>query len=126
MSTEKYTALVKYCLDNEIKFGFDSCSAPRFEKALESCDISKERKRFLSMCSERCESGLFSAYIDCSGKYWHCSFGENNERGCGMDVTKVNDFLKDVWLTEEVEHWRWELNQMNRECPLYPEINSNR
>lgn len=121
---EKYDELVKYCFENEVRFGFDSCSAPRFEQAIKKCNLSEDQMKLLMMCSDRCESGLFSSYIDCSGKYWHCSFGEDKEMAAGIDLTKADNFLKDVWLTEQVENWRWALIKLKRECPLYPEIHS--
>jgi hypothetical protein len=65
---------------------------------------------------------LFSAYIDSSGKYWHCSFGEGMPMAYGIDVTKVTDFQKEVWLSEPMTKWRNRLFELNRECPLYKEI----
>lgn len=126
LPTEEYIKLVKFCLDWGINFGFDSCSAPKFDKALESLDMPKETKKALLAVSERCESGLFSAYIDCSGKYWHCSFGENNEKGAGIDLNSVTDFHKEVWLSLPVKKWRGQLFKLKRECPLYPAIHSDK
>lgn len=122
LPTEEFVKLVYYCLDNDIRFGFDSCSAPRFDKAVESSTIPDTIKRQLMSCSERCESGLFSAYIDASGKYWHCSFGENREDAYGVDVTKVKDFHREVWVSKPMIAWRKKLFGLDRECPLYPEI----
>jgi hypothetical protein len=122
----EYITLVEYCLENSIRFGFDSCSAPRFDKAVGlNQSLDEAKKKALLSCSERCESGLFSAYIDSSGKYWHCSFGEGREDSYGIDVTKVNDFTNDVWLSPPMIEWRNKLYNLNRECPLYPEIHSN-
>jgi hypothetical protein len=123
LPTEEFVKLVNHCLEKEIPFGFDSCSAPRFDKAVNtSAAIADEMKKQLLMRSERCESGLFSAYIDASGKYWHCSFGENREDAYGIDVTQVKDFVKDVWLSKPMMEWRTKLFSLNRECPLYPQI----
>lgn len=125
LPVEDFIKLVNYCLTNEIRFGFDSCSAPRFDKAVELSDMEQVRKEALQSCSERCESGLFSAYIDASGKYWHCSFGENRDDAYGIDCTKVDNFLDDVWLSAPMKEWREKLFNLNRECPLYPEIRSD-
>jgi len=122
LPTDDFVKLVNFCLKNEIPFGFDSCSAPRFDKAVGLSDVSDDMKKQLLMRSERCESGLFSAYIDSSGRYWHCSFGENREDAYGIDVTKVKDFVKEVWLSEPMVEWRKKLFGLNRECPLYPQI----
>jgi sulfatase maturation enzyme AslB (radical SAM superfamily) len=124
LPVEEFIKLVNYCLTNEVRFGFDSCSAPRFDKAVELSDMEEARKSVLRSCSERCESGLFSAYIDTAGKYWHCSFGENRDDAYGIDVTKVNSFLDEVWLSEPMKEWRQKLFNLDRECPLYPEIRS--
>lgn len=126
LPTSEYIKLVNYCLEKGVRFGFDSCSAPRFDKAVGvSNTLSAEQKKALLSCSERCESGLFSAYIDCTGRYWHCSFGEGREDSYGIDVTKVADFTRDVWLSFPMTEWRRKLFSLNRECPLYPEIHSN-
>lgn len=119
---EAYIRLVNHCLENNIPFGFDSCSAPRFDRAIEISTIDEAKKKLMSSCSERCESGLFSAYLDSTGKYWHCSFGEGMEVAYGIDVTKVEDFTKDVWLSAPMTKWRTRLLELNRECPLYKEI----
>lgn len=125
LPTDEYFDLVKYLLVTGTRFGFDSCSAPKFEHSLEKLNIDADVKKQLLACSERCESGLFSAYIDCDGKYWHCSFGEGMEKGAGIDVTKVDDFHKGIWQHEKVKRWRGELFSLKRECPLFDEIHVN-
>jgi sulfatase maturation enzyme AslB (radical SAM superfamily) len=122
LKVEDYIKLVNYCLKTNIRFGFDSCSAPRFDKAIEISSLNEAKKKLLQQCSERCESGLFSAYIDASGKYWHCSFGEGRNDAYGIDVTQVNDFTEEVWLSQPMKEWRNKLWNLKRECPLYPEI----
>ena len=122
LPVNSYIELVNYCLTNRIRFGFDSCSAPRFDRAVEVNSLDDAKKKLLLSCSERCESGLFSAYIDSSGKYWHCSFGEGMEMAYGIDVTKVKNFTSEVWLSEPMTKWRNRLFELKRECPLYKEI----
>lgn len=118
----QYFCLVEHCLSNNIRFGFDSCSAPRFDKAVEISNVDDAKKQMLLSYSERCESGLFSAYIDSTGKYWHCSFGEGMEIAYGIDLLKIKDFQKEVWLSLPMTNWRNRLFELNRECPLYKEI----
>lgn len=123
LGTDDYIKLVTYALDNGVPFGFDSCSAPKFEEAVDrSTTIDDVRKKMLKTCSERCESGLFSSYIDAAGHYWHCSFGEGMEMAYGIDVKTVKDFTKEVWLSQPMQNWRNRLFELNRECPLYKEI----
>lgn len=120
---EDFIDITSFCLFRNIHFGFDSCSAPRFEASIEENAISDDQKKTLLACTERCEAGLFSAYIDVNGKYWHCSFDENNENDKGIDVLAVNDFRKDIWLSEYIKSWRKKLIEFGRECPLFPVIN---
>lgn len=122
LPTPEYIKLVNHCLENEIRFGFDSCSAPKFDKAIEISSLDQAMKKRLLQCSERYESGLFSAYVDCYGKYWHCSFGEGMDIAYGIDVTKVKNFTEEVWLSPPMTTWRNRLFELNRECPLYSEI----
>ena len=122
LPTEEFINLVNYCLEHQVKFGFDSCSAPRFDKAVEISQLPADMKERLMSCSERCESGLFSAYIDAAGKYWHCSFGENREDAAGLDVTQVKSFYDEIWMNPVMVEWRQRLFGLERECPLYPEI----
>lgn len=121
LPTYKYNDLVKHCLDKEINFGFDSCSCGRFIKSIESNkELSQDQKKNLYKLSEPCESFLFSLYINCKGLVYPCSFGENIEDP--FDLTKIDDFMNGIWLTERAENWRWRLIKLNRECPLYSEI----
>lgn len=123
LPTEKYVDLINYCLDNGVRFGFDSCSCCKFMKAIEDNNsLNENQKKALTQCAEPCESGLFSAYIDSTGKYWHCSFGEGREDSYGIDVTNIKDFTKEVWLTKPMVEWRSKLKNLDRECPLYPQI----
>ena len=61
---EKYKALVEYAFEKKVSIGFDSCSAPLFQKAIE------DREDYKSICQmvEPCESTLFSMFIDVEGK----------------------------------------------------------
>lgn len=111
-----------YSNERLTRLQFDTKSAPRFDKAVELANIDEVKKKLLQQCSERCESGLFSAYLDSAGKYWHCSFGEGMEVAYGIDVTKVKDFGKEVWLSSPMTTWRNKLWELNRECPLYSKI----
>ena len=127
LPADKYAMIVKLCLALNIPFGFDSCSAPRFEKAVDNMNIKPELKSELKMMSESCESSLFSSYINTLGEYWHCSFSEENENVDSVNVLEANDFLKDVWHNPVVKDFRDKTisSACNgcRECVVYPEIN---
>ena len=110
---DKYKRLIEYCDKFQIGYGFDSCSGPLFMDAI----ADKNNKKFLEMMAEPCESGLFSSYINCYGKFVYCSFAEGIEEE--MDVLNCNDFLQDIWFNEKTINWRKRLLQNNRCCPIY-------
>jgi len=78
----------------EIPFGFDSCSAVKYLKAV------KDRPNFkqLEQMAEPCEAGRMSSYINEYGRYYPCSFMEG-EAGWenGIDVLAAKDFTTEVW-----------------------------
>jgi len=103
ISQEKFNEIVNFCIENGINFGFDSCSAPKFLKAVEG---HKDEDHF-KMVAEPCESTRFSVYIDVNGDMYPCSFCERIdgwERGISID--KCQDFVKDVWMDEKVVNFR--------------------
>ena len=123
LPTDEFIKLVEYALENNIRFGFDSCSAPKFQSAVDkSTSMTLAIKHQLMECAERCESSLFSAYMDADGHYWHCSFGEGMDIANGIDMKNVKDFMTEVWNSEKTKQWRNRLSELNRECPLYSEI----
>lgn len=93
-----YRELVSFCLEKNISFGFDSCSATPV------MDVLKEMgKPELCASAEPCESGKLSSYINVKGEYWHCSFCERS------------DFVKPVNVLdyESATEW-WNSDEMNR------------
>jgi MoaA/NifB/PqqE/SkfB family radical SAM enzyme len=128
LSTERYQKLVEYCLENQIQFGFDSCSAGKYEAAINNSSIlSDQDKKQMISYSESCESSLFSAYINVKGQYWHCSFSEDETTQQGIDVVNANNFVNDVWNHPTVVKFRNELIETTkdgcRKCLMFPEIN---
>jgi len=113
---ESFKKLVDYCFEHEIRFGFDSCSAPKFIKSIKDND----RKEIFEMMAEPCESGLFSMYISVTGEFYPCSFMENSEGWeKGIDVLNCDDFIKDVWNNPRTISWRKRLLNNKRNCPVY-------
>lgn len=118
---EKYRKLVEYAIEKQVDIGFDSCSAPIFLMAMKDHPNFKN----FSMMSESCESNRFSGYANAEGIYWHCSFTENQEGWKGIDLKKINDFQKDVWMAPEVVRFRDKLlcqdnKHIDSECYLCP------
>jgi len=115
-------------MKNRIPFGFDSCSAPKYEEAIRSMGFNTKAEKQLLSVSESCESSLFSAYINVKGEYWNCSFSEDDPKWKPVNVLEKKDFLEDVWNAPEVVEFRKALvgtvDQTGcRKCITYPEIN---
>jgi hypothetical protein len=130
LSDDKFKNLIKLAFQNEIGIGFDSCSAKKFEKAINEIaeeniqkNLEKEAlilkwKANLMQLSEPCESfGLFSSYINVDGDYFSCSFCENMEKP--MSVLKCNNFIQDIWNGDIVKIRRDQSIKRKRECPYY-------
>lgn len=122
-SIAKYKAIVDAAQENNIVFGFDSCSAPLFLAAVKDSPNFSLYSNF----AESCESNLFSAYINVDGMYWHCSFTEDHPLWRGISMLDVEDFLKDVWYNPEVEKFRTQLltqpGYLQHDCRLCPVYN---
>jgi hypothetical protein len=127
LSAEAYRKLIEFCFKHDLRVGFDSCSAPKFELAVKSMDLPDERKKMLIQNSESCESSLFSSYINVHGQYWHCSFSEEEEGQEYVDVLAADDFLTDVWYSDAVKAFRKRsLETMQdgcRLCHVFPCVN---
>jgi hypothetical protein len=100
---DEYKKLIEYAFSKNVKVGFDSCSAPTFLASMKDNPLFN---KFVEL-SESCESTLFSGYINVDGKFFPCSFTEDeNDWKNGIDVTLVNDFHKEVWNHERVANFR--------------------
>lgn len=108
VSDEQYSTFVKKLFESKINWGMDSCGAGRLLKE----DIPEQVKKYITPC----ESTRESCYMNVDGKFFPCSFAEDGE---GIDVTKVDDFIKDVWMNEEICQWRQNLLDNNCNCPIY-------
>jgi hypothetical protein len=118
---EEYDKLIAFCLNNDIRFGFDSCSSPKTEKSVSESKILDEKtKNEILMACERCESNCHSYYINVDGISFPCSFAEDIE--FGTNILEVKDFLSDAWNSDGALNWRTRLHGLNRQCPLYPQI----
>ena len=127
LSKGQYAELVQFCLDKGFNFGFDSCSAPKFESAIKSMELPDSIRSRMIEASESCESSLFSSYINVHGEYWHCSFTEEEPNQTFIDVIQSEDFLSDVWYSDSVIKFRDKLLEGMvegcRQCHVFPQIN---
>ena len=88
----KYQAMIDYALERKLNIGFDSCSVPSF---LEAVKDHSDIERF-EQATDRCESGLFSLYVDVDGKAWPCSFGQDRHDLESVDLLQVDSFEEEV------------------------------
>lgn len=111
ISEEEFKKIIDLCFEKNINFGMDSCSANKFLNAIKD----KDNFDLLASYVENCEKLLYSLYINDEGQLFPCSFMEkegNWEKG--IDMTKVNDFVKDVWYSDKVKEDRdFSLNCIN-------------
>ena len=123
LSDEKFRELISFATKNNIRFGFDSCSAFKYLKVIES---EKYFGRTRKYC-EPCEATLFSSFVNVDGFFTPCSFSDGTKDWEeGLDVINCNDFIKDIWMNEKTIKFRKKLlNTENnnhlkcRECPIY-------
>ena len=116
-STADYLKLIDYCENAHIGYGFDSCSAPVFFKALEGSD----RYQKISMYGEACEASCFSSYINADGEFFPCSFNEGEGDWIeGLSVLKCTDFSRDIWMHEKTRAFREKLLNTSKSCTGCP------
>jgi len=103
VTNEKFKRLFDYAMENGVGVGFDSCSVPKFIKAI----ADRKDKEALESLSESCESAMFSAYVNTDGIFFPCSFmeGMGNWQE-GIDLKTIDNFVKDVWYAPKVVEWR--------------------
>lgn len=114
ISEAHYNELINYLKTNNVRFGFDSCSAPKV------MNVMPEHAEYI----EPCESTLFSMYINVNGKAFPCSFSENECGYTGIDMLNINDFTTDVWNGEQYNRFRnaviWNKDKNGcGNCPLF-------
>lgn len=119
VSQSDYNDIVKYCIDNNIKFGFDSCGCFKFLNAVKDHD---DFKKFEQM-AEPCESLRFSGFINVDGNFFPCSFlDEKNTVDEGLDILNCNNFIDDIWNNMYSKIFRdscIDNMRCKRGCPIY-------
>ena len=115
-----YRDMITYALDNKLRIGFDSCTAPSFLRAI---DGRHDYKRLAEM-AEACESSCFSWYVDVDGVSWPCSFSAGEPEIEGINLLEIDDFIKDVWNAPSTVGFRDKLIKSHechgcRRCPIW-------
>lgn len=118
MSQDKFNNLIDFCFNNKINIGMDSCSAHRFIQYVNTNIHDEKQKQLMLLSVEPCESfGIFSSYVNVKGEYSFCSFCENVTPS--FNVLTCNDFITDIWNSEEVSKWRNKSLSCNRKCIMF-------
>ena len=127
LSINAFAELTQFCYRSGIPFGFDSCSAPKFEATVRDGRWDDHRKARMLQLSESCESLLFSGYINVAGDSWMCSFAEGEQGQRLPSILSCEDFLRDFWHASPVRALRRRLlanaHEGCRPCILFPVIN---
>lgn len=110
LNIDLFEYIIKYCLEKNISFGMDSCSAIKFLSVIQNSEYA-EYEKFV----EPCESTCFSAYINVEGMFFPCSFAEHMD---GIDVSQYDNF-NDIWTHNKTENFRIQLLKNGRACPMY-------
>lgn len=113
ITDDELDKVISFCEENNISYGFDSCSAHNVIKLYEKTN----RLKNIDFC-EPCESSRFSSYINVHGQYWHCSFCENNPNYKPLNVFDYDDFHS-LWMSKELESFRNPKIKMSNSCQLY-------
>jgi sulfatase maturation enzyme AslB (radical SAM superfamily) len=112
----QFKEIVSICLEKEINFGFDSCSAGKFLKSIRGHKLYGAYNKLV----EPCESSLFSAYVNVHGEFFPCSFSEGEPGWTkGIDVLRSEDFVADVWNHSNTLRFRSDLLSKCRNCPIH-------
>ncbi len=127
---QEFKTVVDKMMLNDIGFGFDSCSQPKFAKSIQGHTREKE----LIEMSEPCESFSQSIYVNEKGVIFPCSFMEkmpwnsldyDNSNGWDLLGDKIDndiEFLDKVWNSDEAKQFSFEANKCaacGNGCQIY-------
>lgn len=121
LNSAEFSSLMNKCRETGIRYGMDSCSAQKFiSYAKDSIEDKKELAQ-IEQVAEPCESTCFSMYINWEGKFFPCSFLED-EDFLGIDCTKPMNFIEEVWMHEKTIEARNQIvgcHKCGRSCFKY-------
>ena len=114
LSKENLTKVIKFCLDNNISFGFDSCNGHNVQDIL--VEMGKS-----NLCSliEPCEAGLFSIYVNVDGKTTPCSFVEHLYENSAIDLLNADVQIEDVWMKDKMLNEFRNCTKCSKSCTIY-------
>lgn len=115
LSKANLEKVIKFCLDNHISFGFDSCNGHNVQDILVEMGKSE-------LCSsiEPCESTRMSIYCSVEGKITPCSFVEHVYEKDAIDLLDSSvPSLIDVWMKDKMLNNFRNCCKCSKSCPIY-------
>ena len=114
LSKENLTKVIKFCLDNNISFGFDSCNGHNVQDIL--VEMGKS-----DCCSaiEPCESARISIYCNVEGKITPCSFVEHVFESSAIDLLNADVKLHEIWAKNPMLNGFRNCDKCSTSCPIY-------
>lgn len=115
LSKTNLTMVVKYCLENNISFGFDSCNGHNVQEIL-----SELGKSNLCDSIESCESSRMSIYVAVDGKMTPCSFIEHIYEKSAVDMLamSVSKFIN-CWKSSDMLNSFRNCTKCSKSCLIY-------
>lgn len=116
LSQEKFKELTLFALENNIGVGYDSCGSYKFLQSIKDIEKYNELETYV----EKCESSIYSGYINSSGNFSYCSFLDDKEQG--LSVVDCNNFYNEIWFDERTKKFREKAingRKSNRGCSVY-------
>ena len=114
LSEKNLTDVIKFCIDNSISFGFDSCNGHNVQSIL-----TKMGKQELCSSIEPCESARMSIYVSVDGKVTPCSFVEHVYENEAIDLLEDDVKIEDVWMTNNMLNGFRSCSRCSKSCPAY-------
>ena len=114
LSKENLVKVIRFCLDNNISFGFDSCNGHNVQDIL--IDMGKQ-----NLCGsiEPCESSRMSVYCNVDGKITPCSFVEHVYEDSAIDLLNVDVKIEDIWMKDKMLNAFRNCTKCSKSCPIY-------
>lgn len=102
LNNKKFAELYRKAVKNQIKFGFDSCSANKMYEITKNDENFKDIETMI----EPCESTAFSSYFNVDGDFYPCSFMEcKGEWKSGININDIKK-IEDFWYHEKTMKFR--------------------
>lgn len=114
LSKDNLSKVIKFCLDNNISFGFDSCNGHNVQDIL----TEMGKPEFIDSI-ESCESARMSIYVNVDGKITPCSFVEHVYEGSAIDLLSNVVMIENVWMKDKMLKSFRDCTKCSKSCTIY-------